>query len=883
MSSSRCKNEQIRQAFITKNAQFWADEAARLKLDYIKYIKYRLAAFTATWYDQVWQNLPPRPEGYEGKDSILLSGSYGRWVRVFHTRSQQCFETKFKFYEFLSTIGNGVKRGARRPDQDVVEQGVLKTQIHLFGAKSEDFKRANRGDQRRDRLGDLRQKAHPARRDVPDLDREFIRREVLRTVKEVFGEMKLTQDELVSSHHFPSLSATYEFKRAYGGTLGQLGANRVLSDTVRDIEEEGYPGMYISRPEAVEVNSVERLVCSHYLPPGNCQLCTSPDHFHVMPIFTHNSVTLDHTWTRYKQNLLARSTEYAPTEIGMVRLVGLSEALKVRVISAENGIRQFLLKPVQSFLWKGLKSHDAFRLVGETIDELSFGSLERLRLPSQFYVSGDYSDATNQFKTHLSEAVMDALFETCLSDMSDEYKNHFRGSLIGHFFEDPITGIISPQQTGQLMGSVISFPVLCLANAAIVRASCELGLPRGRLSLRKFLFNGDDCLFTTNYYGYHCWKIIGAFCGLSESVGKTFISREFIQMNSTNFLLVPEYDTWVKDSQGFFSLKSSVFRRTGFVNFGLLKGLGRSSISTEKTEGLGSKLTSVAQVETRMKELFLESPPHTHSVLRRVVREYQADFRALMLEKFPEIPLYLPQELGGVGLTPHDRWDFRHDLKASKALISRHVVFPDLKEPSEWAIHQKVRSLNPELFVKIPTNEIQDLHMQMHQTLYPKLLSSAFLFAGQVAEASVTDDYIHAYIDYFGGNKNFNAVRVFSSLNKLWKSTKTFKSYPALRPGEEPFNHTVNRMKEFALSPEIISGGAYLLGETLIQTEKYHHGVGGFSCLAGDVGLRMQIALEQFDQLQRNDDDRAGMDHHIGEVCPGSEENLLDLDTLFFL
>jgi len=204
------------------------------------------------------------------------------------------------------------------------------------------------------------------------------------------------------------------------------------------------------------------------------------------------------------------------------------------------------------------------------------------------------------------------------------------------------------QTNGQLMGSVMSFPILCIINAAI----CRLVIKRrtGReVALREvpLLVNGDDAVFVTDSEGYRYWEEVATFCGLQPSVGKVYFSDQFFNVNSRNFS-VPDFNI------------------TPFVNMGLLNDLKRSGDSDarqEKYESVGSKCTELVNLsppylKERVLGQFIHKnltylaslgvpwfiPEHLHGVGLPIIgefapKEYELRFLAqISLEKFPALP-----------------------------------------------------------------------------------------------------------------------------------------------------------------------------------------------------------------------------------------------------
>lgn len=117
------------------------------------------------------------------------------------------------------------------------------------------------------------------------------------------------------------------------------------------------------------------------------------------------------------------------------------------------------------------------------------------------------------------------------------------------------------QRNGQLMGHPLSFPFLNLSNYAAYHQSWEMemgkeleivtGPPPAR-------FNGDDIGFPTNNSHYSMWCTVTARYGFFRSLGKNFLSYDWIQLNSTLFVL-----------------RNGEFSQVGFANFGHINGRGK--------------------------------------------------------------------------------------------------------------------------------------------------------------------------------------------------------------------------------------------------------------------------------------------------------------------
>jgi len=210
------------------------------------------------------------------------------------------------------------------------------------------------------------------------------------------------------------------------------------------------------------------------------------------------------------------------------------------------------------------------RLVKCTEGEFDPGLVER------WFQSGDFKAATNNLNSIATATVLQSVFnpesnafdlatdlvgphEVSYRLMSESTQGH--GEAKGTFI----------QNQGQLMGSMISFPILCAVNAAVVRRSYERwmdqrqGLEPGttRVSLQclPLLINGDDILFRGDKLLFHQWSEDCKSVGFYESVGKSYVSKEWVQINSRTFDIS-------------FSVPGMAIatRQRAFLNFGVIEG-----------------------------------------------------------------------------------------------------------------------------------------------------------------------------------------------------------------------------------------------------------------------------------------------------------------------
>jgi hypothetical protein len=148
---------------------------------------------------------------------------------------------------------------------------------------------------------------------------------------------------------------------------------------------------------------------------------------------------------------------------------------------------------------------------------------EFVRREDEFFCSGDYESATDNLNSHVQKFILRKVLEQCehvpvgiielaMNTLSMELKHGVR---------------IVSQTRGQLMGNLLSFPLLCLVNFLAFKY-----VIRRRVPLR---VNGDDIVFRASQVEIEKWfKEVGR-AGLTLSSGKTLVEKRFFSLNSTFF------------------------------------------------------------------------------------------------------------------------------------------------------------------------------------------------------------------------------------------------------------------------------------------------------------------------------------------------------------
>jgi hypothetical protein len=253
------------------------------------------------------------------------------------------------------------------------------------------------------------------------------------------------------------------------------------------------------------------------------------------PLRTHETLTLRRKLARDEEEdeLLKRYVEEAATADNEAEVVALLEPLKVRTISIDSGGLRYLASRIQKFLWGRLKDCKCFTLTKGTYVQEAVDGMFRKGLA---FVSGDYKGATDSIYSNVTDYTVRRIFKkiafpTELRAHADamarsvtevilnytrtldgegiKYILELERRMVGeenervcynrkfferpppNFFEiyelfretysvDPWFEIIEvpkvKQTRGQLMGNVLSFPVLCIINAAAYCHASQLYL-----------------------------------------------------------------------------------------------------------------------------------------------------------------------------------------------------------------------------------------------------------------------------------------------------------------------------------------------------------------------------------------------------------------------
>jgi hypothetical protein len=561
-------------------------------IGWIKFLKYKFSAFFAAY---LHTDLPKQPFAVKDNPLHIIGGRAGRFVtKVLGSSHGMSFALGLLY----------LKKGLPRPDESALElakQATLEMLTRLHPVPNSSILNPSTTHSfdgtRNFNLGDLKD-------------------EVRRTVFEIYRGMKLTDEDLYKPY-VPSINANYTTARSKFGTFGVLRDRGLIDDLPdrfygRDIVSTLYGSGCIEKISDMEEYIEDETV----------------EHYRINKDFKSMLAT------RYRE-VFDQVRLLAVDEITNVELVALAEALKVRTISKGPPFKYFTLKPIQKFIHKILRRHPTFQLVGKNVSE----SIIQRVIQDKFttfggdFLSVDYASATDLINPELSRACVDALSE-CL-ELPADLRKMFHEALTGHIVEG------RPQLWGQLMGSIVSFPILCIVNAAICRLSFEVGeeLPYGVvLSDCPILINGDDGLLRCSVRTKEVWEDLSSLGGLSPSVGKVYFHKTYLNINSTSYSCI-----------------DGRIVHHPYVNMGLVQGMTRSE-GKASVKNITENQSTFGTLGSRHRDLMRSCPDDIRLLVHKLF--VKCNYETL---KAVRLPWFVPESLGGVGLEPflvsNSEWD----------------------------------------------------------------------------------------------------------------------------------------------------------------------------------------------------------------------------------
>jgi len=210
-------------------------------------------------------------------------------------------------------------------------------------------------------------------------------------------------------------------------------------------------------------------------------------------------------------------------------------------------------------------------------------------------------------------------------------------------------------QNGQLMGSILSFPILCLANLGVYCHSMSAYTQDGatvpapinftrRERLGHVLINGDDMVYAAPRERWTRHVEIGKKVGLEMSVGKAYIHREYLNINSQSVLFPLQRNT-----------KNPKIRLINFLNTGLFFGQHKVQ---GKTETAGSHHDGPEGIAVNINTILDGCLPGKQNQFLAKILETHKDslYKECLIRtrhgKNVCRNLFISEKLGGMGVVP---------------------------------------------------------------------------------------------------------------------------------------------------------------------------------------------------------------------------------------
>lgn len=655
-----------------------------------KYMKWKLAAFFAFW---AGQDIPIKPKGMNASDkpNVLLGGKPDLWSRNYlrkhrvYTQSGGERPTDLQMvrgHQFLNSVLNSKKGMPRLSKQRLktAEEETVKELSTLQPVPTP--KVIGMGD-----WGELEEDDQV----IHYVSRQSAIDQVRRTAREIFPQ-GLSLDRVLIS--LPSTSSNYNRTRSEGGTIGHILQHTELLSGLRT---PGGPLKIVQRRTRVRDMSLEEHRDVRYEDFGPSVRVVDWDDSdnEGSPLFQSEYSMLNlgkEEWEgesveseRVREaevdrpsvlvaddkaliesiaELHRRAQIYAYYEAPLAEPLGLAEPLKARVITKGPPVTYFAVKPIWKAMHGRMRKMKQFRLIGQPDDPLLMQEI--IGAPTSkrsHFLSGDYKGATNKLDPRMSEAAAEVVADSFSLDEVE--RELFLRSLTGHMLTNEGEDVELKQMWGQLMGSITSFPILCIVNLAAVRWTLELH-ERRTIPLREVsaAINGDDVAARTTPGVGAIYAPVAAVFGLSLSVGKTFFSSDFFSINSRSYVVLNTPIPYeAQSTDGRTVERKQCFLKTKFLNMGLLNGIKRSGKEAtvsdlDDTDGYSPASRSASLVE--------ETPPRLlDEFYGMFLKQNKEGFRATLL------PWFIPRWLGGLGLErvrDQDR-SSELDLRIAKAII----------------------------------------------------------------------------------------------------------------------------------------------------------------------------------------------------------------------
>jgi len=351
------------------------------------------------------------------------------------------------------------------------------------------------------------------------------------------------------------------------------------------------------------------------------------------------------------------------------------EPNKVRIISKGNALPYYSCRPLQRAIHGSMRDLAPFRLIGRPFCPTDLIGLSEKASKTDQWFSVDYSAATDGLSWKYSGKILRFL----LQDLPQYYQDLAMQVLGPHALHYPVAGgrgaieLRGMQQNGQLMGSILSFPILCLANFGVYCLATR-DIHRDwtiEERLNHVLINGDDMVYAAPPSSWDGLVRIAASVGLEMSVGKAYVHRSYANINSVSVILPLHKEGPHRSPVKVNYLNTGLFFGQHKIQGGTDHGKSQAHMGQDPSQGLVVNLNTILAgsrpgMEGELLKMFLSY--HSQEISREIrSRTYSGSWH--------NRNLFIPLELGGMGVTAPFGWKFKvtkQDLYVASGMINRY-------------------------------------------------------------------------------------------------------------------------------------------------------------------------------------------------------------------
>jgi hypothetical protein len=341
---------------------------------------------------------------------------------------------------------------------------------------------------------------------------------------------------------------------------------------------------------------------------------------------------------------------------------GIVEPLKVRVISKGESLPYYAMNKLQKCIHSSMRHMNCFRLIGRPFFTTDILDICKKSEKSDKWFSIDYSAATDNLSWIYSSTILKFIIGGI-----PEFDQELALKVLGpHNLYYPVQNkkgeieFKGTMQSGQLMGSILSFPILCLANLGVYLyvnrgSQCQWSHEE---RLDHVLINGDDMLYSADSSLWDDHIKIGKAVGLEMSVGKAYCHDTYCNINSTSCHMKLN------------SQRTEIPYEIRFLNTGLLHGqhkvletIENSPNEIEEGPEFSDEIPTTNFVVNINEILEGSLPGRQRDLLKKILKEHATEIHnetQLYLRGGDQMTrnLFLPLSLGGMGVEVPVGWRF---------------------------------------------------------------------------------------------------------------------------------------------------------------------------------------------------------------------------------